>query len=117
MKMIKQHQMFGPDPKILEPHNRANVMSRVWAVCKEHPEALEDYHLLLFHIWKEDGLLKAAAEGPDALRDFFQQRATNHATIARAYRKCKEEGYIREPKKTRLRRRRAESEERERWRG
>lgn len=114
---VEQHQMFGPDPIKIEPQNRGKVMNRVWQVCKDHPEALEDYHLLLFHIWKQDGLLKAAAQGPDALKDFFQQRATNHATIARAYRKCKEEGYIREPKATRLRRRRAESEERERWRG
>ena len=115
--MIEQERMFGPDPVILEPKSRGSIMSRVWAVCKEYPECLEDYHLLLFEMWKMDGLLIAAMRGPEVLKDFFQQRATNHATIARAYRKCKEEGYIREPKATRLRRRRAESEERERWQG
>lgn len=111
---VSQRQMFGTDPKVIEPHNRASIMSRVWRICREHPEALEHYHLLLFHIWMEDGLLKAAAEGPDALRDFFL-RATSHSTVSRAYRKCKEAGYIREPKAIRLKRRRAESIERERW--
>jgi len=115
--MIRQQQMFGPDPIKIEPKNRASVMSRVWRICREHPEALENYHLLLFEVWIEDGLLMAAQEGFKGLRDFFQQRATNHATIGRAYRKCKEAGYIREPKATRLRRRRAENQERERWRG
>lgn len=114
---VEQQQMFGPDPLKIEPQNRGKVMNRVWKVCKDHPEAMEHYHLLLFYIWTKDGLAEAAAEGFFALRDFFLQRATNHATIARAYRKCKEEGYIREPKATRLRRRRAESQERERWRG
>lgn len=112
---FQQSTMFGVDPKAVEPAIRGKIMSRVWKVCRDHPEATDDYHLLLFYIWEEDGILGAAAQGPHALKDFFQQRATNHATIGRAFRKCKEEGYIRETKATRLRRRRAESEERQRW--
>lgn len=74
--IVLQSSMFGP------PVVSGTISKRLEYLLAEHPEARDDYMVLLVLFWVEfDGLAEVLGDKTDAFKEWFVRSATSPKTI------------------------------------